>query len=285
MKRRGNDVTTWLLGLPGLLWLLALFVVPTLLVVLIAFKPSDLYGGTQAGWTVAAWGKLWSPGFGRILLRTLGLALLTTLLCLVPSVPCAYFLARQPPQRRNLWLLLVILPFWTSLLVRVLAWKVLLHPEGFFKKVLVWLYLVDANAVLLYNTPTVLLVQVYAFLPFALLPIYAAAEKVDFTLMEAARDLGAGPAAAFFRIFVPAVAGGIWGAVAMVFIPALGSYVIPDLVGGPSSELIGNKIAQRTFTDRNLPLAAALATCLMLAVLPPMLLALGRRRGNREGLY
>jgi spermidine/putrescine transport system permease protein len=128
--------------------------------------------------------------------------------------------------------------------------------------------------VLLYNEAAVLLVMVYAYLPFAILPVYAAAEKFDFALVEAARDLGAPPIYAFMKVFLPGIRRGLLTAVLVVLIPALGSYVIPDLVGGPGGEMIGNKIAQRTFCDRNLPHAAALSACLTLAVLVPVIVAM-----------
>jgi len=124
--------------------------------------------------------------------------------------------------------------------------------------------------------------MIYTFLPFAILPIYAAAEKFDFRLTEAARDLGASPLSAFLQIFLPGVRRGMVTAILVVFIPALGSYVIPDLVGGPSGEMIGNKIAQRTFVDRNLPHASALSACLMLAVLVPLLLVLMQQTQKRS---
>jgi spermidine/putrescine transport system permease protein len=129
----------------------------------------------------------------------------------------------------------------------------------------------------------VLLVMVYTFLPFAILPIYAAAEKFDFLLLEAARDLGAGRLQAFVHVFLPGIRRGLVTAFLVVFIPALGSYVIPDLVGGPSGEMLGNKIAQRVFVDRNLPLASALAALLILAVLVPMAaVLLLQSRSRRE---
>ncbi len=168
-------------------------------------------------------------------------------------------MARASERRRRILLMLIIVPFWTSFLIRIFAWKSLLHPEGLVKKALVALGLAGPETSLLYNAGAVLLVMVYTYLPFAILPIYAAAEKFDFRLIEAARDLGARPFQAFRRVFLPGIRRGLLTAVLVVFIPALGSYVIPDLVGGPSSEMIGNKIAQRVFVDRNLPHASALS--------------------------
>lgn len=283
MSRGQNDRATWFLSLPGLGYLLLFFAVPTLLVLLISFKTADVYGGTQAEWTTAAWGHLISPGFGAMMWRTLWISFAATVACLLIGIPCAYFMALAPPCRRQIWLMLIVLPFWTSFLVRILAWKVLLHPEGLIKQVLVALQLVDSGAVLLYNPIAVLLVLVYTNLPFAILPLYASAEKFDFALMDAARDLGANGFTAFMRVFIPGISQGLAAAVIMVLIPALGCYVIPDLVGGPSGEMLGNKIAQRTFSDRNLPLAAALATSLILLVFIPMMALLWRKWREKPG--
>ncbi len=178
--------------------------------------------------------------------------------------------------------MLVIVPFWTSFLVRVFAWKSLLHPEGLIKRILVACGLAAHQATLLYHPAAVVLVMVYTFLPFTILPIYAAAEKFDFRLIEAARDLGARPLQAFRRIFLPGIRRGLLTAVLVVFIPALGSYIIPDIVGGPSSEMLGNKIAQRVFVDRNLPHAAALSAVLILAVLAPLVAVLVLQRKKEK---
>jgi spermidine/putrescine transport system permease protein len=192
-------------------------------------------------------------------------------------------MARVPLKWRQILLLLIIVPFWTNFLVRVFAWKELLHPEGMIKHGLLALGLVGPDTQLLYNEGAVLLVLVYTHLPFAVLPIYAAAEKFDFRLMEAARDLGATALRAFWNVFIPGIRRGLLTAVLVVFIPALGSYVIPDIMGGASSEMIGNKIAQRALSDRNLPHASGLSALLTLAVLGPMMFALllqGRRPAN-----
>jgi spermidine/putrescine transport system permease protein len=255
---------------PSFLWLGLLFLVPTLIVFAILFKPASPHGGIDAGWTLATFKSLGNPNYPAIIWRTVWISLATTALCLLFALPAAYTIARAAQPWRRFLLLLVILPFWTSFLIRIFAWKILLHPEGAIKKGLVFLGLLRSEDSLLYNPGAVLLVMVYTCLPFAILPIFAAAEKFDFRLLEAARDLGAGPLRAFFRIFLPGIRRGLVTAFLVVFIPALGSYVIPDLVGGPTSEMIGNKIAQRTFADRNLPHAAGLSALLTLAVLAPM---------------
>jgi spermidine/putrescine transport system permease protein len=277
-RRFGRRLSEGLLTLPSFVWLALFFLVPTLLVFILAFRPADPFGGIGRGWTLATARALADPQYLAIAWRTLWVSLASTALCMLLAVPTGYAVARASPRRRNLLLMLVIVPFWTSFLIRVFAWKTILHPEGFIKKALVLLGLADANASLLYNLGAVVLVTVYTFLPFAILPIYAAAEKFDTRLIEAARDLGASPFQAFRRVFLPGVRQGLVTAVLVVFIPALGSYVIPDLVGGTESELLGNKIAQRVFVDRNLPLAGGLSIVLILAVLTPLLAVLALQR-------
>jgi spermidine/putrescine transport system permease protein len=267
--------------LPSLLWLVLLFAVPATIVFAIAFKPADPYGGIGGGWTLDTLRTLGDPNYPAILWRTIWLSVATTAACLVLATPTAYFMARTPERWRHLLLLAVIVPFWTSFLVRIFAWKLMLHPEGIVKHALVALHLSAPDASLLYNAGAVLLVLVYTELPFAILPIYAAAEKFDFKLLEAARDLGAGPLRTFWTVFLPGIRRGLLTATLVTLIPALGSYVVPDLVGGPTSEMLGNKIAQRTFTDRNLPQASALSALLAFAVILPSAAAIALERGRR----
>ncbi|HMP73183.1 MAG TPA: ABC transporter permease [Kiritimatiellia bacterium] len=260
--------------LPSLVWLSLFFLIPTAVIFAIAFKPVDLVGGIGEGWTLATIRSLANPNYPAIVWRTIWLSMATTAICIALAVPCGYAMARAPEAWRQRLLLLVILPFWTNFLIRVFAWRELLHPEGLIKQGLLALGLVEEATQLLYNDGAILLVLVYTHLPFAILPIYAAAEKFDFRLIEAARDLGARSLRAFWNIFIPGISRGVLTAFLVVFIPALGSYVIPDLVGGTTSEMLGNKIAQRTFSDRNWPHASGLSALLTLAVLGPMVITL-----------
>ena len=281
-----SKLTEWLVTLPSFVWLSALFLIPTILVFAITFKPATPFGGIGDGWTLETFWTLGNPNYPAIIWRTIRLSILATAICILLASPMGYYMARISPSRRRLVLLLVILPFWTSFLVRIFAWKVLLHPEGILKHALVFLGLVSPETSLLYNANAVLLVMVYTELPFAILPIYAASEKFDFRLIEAAKDLGASSFLAFRAVFLPGIRVGLLTAFLMVFIPSLGSYVIPDIVGGPTSEMIGNKIAQRTFVDRNLPHAAGLSAFLTLAVLVPMvaITALRRKESPKDAL-
>lgn len=268
---------------PSLLWLVGLLIVPTLLVLTFAFKKADPMGGVGDDWTLATLRSLSNPSYPAIIWRTLWQSVVTTLVCVALSIPMGYYMARTGERIRRYLMVLTILPFWICFILRVFSWMSLLHPHGIVKTALVGLGLVDPHAQLLYTSGAVLLVMVYNHLPFAILPIYAASEKFDFQLLEAAADLGATRWRAFRSVFIPGIRAGIFAAVLMVLIPALGEYVIPDMVGGPASEMIGNKIAQRVQNDRNLPHACALSAALMLFVLGPMLAYMFARRKGQKG--
>ena len=287
MRRESRQkIREVLVSFPSLFWLSLFFIVPTLFVFAIALKPANPYGGIASGWTWDNLRSLVNPNYLAVAWRTLWISVLSAAVCLVLATPIGYYLARVTARWKGFFLMLIIVPFWTNFLIRIFAWKVLLHPEGAIKKVLAFSGLVGPQTSLLYNAGAVVLVTVYTFLPFTILPIYAAAEKFDFQLLEAARDLGAKRLQAFARIFLPGIRRGLITAVLFVFIPALGSYVIPDIVGGPSGEMIGNKIAQRVFVDRNLPQASARSVVLILSVLAPLVtvMVLQRKREKPESL-
>ncbi|MCL2480111.1 MAG: ABC transporter permease [Spirochaetaceae bacterium] len=261
-----------LITFPSFFWLLLFFLIPTLLVVLISFCTADPYGNIGKGFSLSAYSEIINISFLILVLRTIKLSIFTTVICLSIGIPVAYAMARMEKRWQQNFMLLVIIPFWTNFLIRIYAWKIILHPEGFLKQFLVFIKLVPESASLLYNEGAVLLVLVYTYLPFAILPLYSAAEKFDFQLLEAARDLGSSSIRSFIKIFLPGISVGIVSAIMVVFIPALGTYIIPDMVGGPNSEMLGNKIAQRVFTDRHLPKGSALSTILILAfVIPPLI--------------
>lgn len=269
---------------PTIAWLIVFFLVPTAMIFAFAFKPFDIYGGIKEGWTLNTLIELLNVNFLVSYWQTLWISVLTTLIALSVALPVGYFMAKTTPTIRHICLVLVVVPFWSSFLIRIFAWKSLLHPEGFFKKILVVLHIVNPDTLLLYNSGAVLLVLVYSYLPFAILPIFAAASKFNFHLMEAALDLGASKREAFIKVFLPGIKTGMITAILMVFIPTVGAYVIPDVVGGPNSEMIGNKIAQKIFVDRNLPAASALSAFLGLVVLLPMTLFYINSKITKKGL-
>jgi spermidine/putrescine transport system permease protein len=270
-----------LISLPSILWMIIFFLIPSIVIYAYAFKPADIYGGIGEGWTLQTIAGLGNSIYLKLLFRTLWLSALTTFFALCLALPVGYQLVTISKKWRNLLLMLIIVPFWSSLLIRIFAWKTLLHPEGILHQSLEFFGIISENTTLLYNATAVLFVMVYTFLPFAVLPIYAAASKFNLRLMEAAMDLGATRSQAFFRVFIPGIEKGIATAALMVFIPAVGTYVIPDLVGGTNSEMIGNKIAQKTFIERNLPQASALSAFLAVVVLG-ILLIIKRHVGSHR---
>ena len=278
---RIKNIEEKFITLPSFTWLIIFFLIPTVLVVFISFCTSDPYGNIGKGFSLNAYSEITNISFLIIVGRTIKLSIFTTVICLAIGIPVAYSMARMEKRWQQNFMLLIIIPFWTNFLIRIYAWKVILHPEGFLKQFLVFLRLVQESSSLLYNEGAVLLVLVYTYLPFAILPLYSASEKFDFQLLEAARDLGSSNLKSFVKIFLPGISAGIISAVMVVFIPALGSYVIPDMVGGPTSEMLGNKIAQRVFTDRNLPKGSALSTILILAFVIPPLIQLIIRKSKR----
>lgn len=263
---------------PSLVWLTGFVLVPLVIVFAIAFRPTLPSGGIGDGWSLEAIRALKNPAYLGLLANTLVVSSVTTLVCIVIALPTAFSMARLDPKWRARALLLVIVPFWTNFVIRVFAWQQILHAEGWLAESLRWLNFLGENDRLLGNYGAVVIVSVYTYLPFAILPLFATAEKFDFHLLDAARDLGAKPLRAFFAVFIPGVRQGIATALLVVFIPMLGSYVVPDMVGGTHTQMIGNKIAQRNFNDRNLPEAAALSMALTLLVLAPVFL----RRKQRE---
>ena len=269
-----------LLSLPSLAWLSLFVLVPAALILIIAFRATAPSGGIADEWTLGQFRILAEPHIQVLLWRTLWISAVTSAICLALAIPVAWFIARARESLRPTLLLLVIVPFWTNFLIRVFAWNQILHSEGALARFLRAIHLLEPNQPLLFNSGAVILVSVYTYLPFAILPLYAAADKFDFRLLEAARDLGAGALRSVFSIFIPGIATGIRTALVIVFIPMLGSYVVPDLVGGSNGQMIGNKIAQRNFSDRNLPSASALAAILSVAVLAPMLIR--RRNANQS---
>ena len=196
------------------------------------------------------------------------MALLTTALCLVISYPVAYYIAVVAPARRkNLLLALVVIPFWTSFLIRTYAWMLLLRTEGLINTLLLSTGLIDAPLNLLYNEMAVMVGLVYGELPFMILPLYASLEKLDLTLLEAAGDLGAHHASTFWRITVPLTMPGIVAGIVLVFIPSIGQFVVSDLLGGAKSMLAGNLIQNQFAVARNKPFGSAVAFELTAVVL------------------
>jgi spermidine/putrescine transport system permease protein len=257
MSRRG-----WVLAGPGVAWLLVFFVVPLAIVAAFSLMPRGPWGGVEPGFTLDAYRRFLVPIYLSALGRTMLYALACTALCLVLGFPVAYAISRSSRWKTPL-LILVVLPLWTSFLVRTFAVIFLLRDTGLVNQWLLASGLVREPVTLLYTPGAELLGLVYGFLPFMVLPIYASLEKLDPALLEAAEALGARPAARFRRVVVPLALPGIVAGALLVFVPALGSFLTPDLLGGAKQLMIGNLIQNQFAAARNWPFgsAASLALC------------------------
>jgi len=247
-------------------WAVAFTVLPTAILVACSFGRRGTLGGVEPVASVAAWARMLDPTVRIVLARSLLWAGLATLLCLVLALPAAWTIARSEPRRRAWLLAAVVVPFWTSFLVRTYAWVTILKGEGLLNGLLLAAGLVSAPIEMLYTPGAVLFGLVHTFLPFAILPIYATAEALDPALVEAASDLGAGPARTFRRVVLPLLRPGLAAAALLVFVPALGLYALNDLLGGGRVDMIGNLVAdQFTGAARDWPFGSALSVALLLA--------------------
>ncbi len=254
----------WFL-LPARLAMTALFGIPLAIIVAYSLLHRGAYGGLEPPWTLANYQRLADPLYLRIGLRSLGLAAAATALALVLALPAALAIARAR-RYRNLLLQLVMLPFWSSFLVRTYAWVFLLRDTGLVNTALLALGVIREPLPLLYHDGAVLLGLVYGYLPFMILPLYATLERIDPALEEAAADLGAHPWTALWRVVIPLARPGIRAGSILVFIPSLGAYLTPDLLGGARTVMIGNLIQNQFTTARDWPFGSALALALMMLV-------------------
>jgi spermidine/putrescine transport system permease protein len=268
--------------LPTALLLTLLFLIPLAILAGYSFQTRGAYGGAGLPWTLDTWARLPDPLYASILLRSTWVALVSTVLCLALGFPLALFIS-SAGARKNLYLALVILPFWTSLLVRTYAWMFLLRDTGLINTALLAAGVIREPLPLLYNYGAVILGLVYGFLPFMVLPLYATLERLDPSLLEAASDLGARPLAATLRVTVPLCTPGIVAGCILVFIPCLGAYLTPDLLGGGKTILAGTLIQNQFTNSRDWPFGAAISLALM-AVVMLCLLLLIRRRGSEAVL-
>ncbi len=244
---------------------------PLGIVLLYSVMSRGVYGGVEAPYTLENYTRLADPLYLRVLLRSFGIAAAATGLCLLFGFPLALFISRAG-RRKNLYLHLVMVPFWTSFLVRTYAWLFLLRDTGLINTALIAAGIIEQPLPLLYNDGAVLVGLVYGFLPFMVLPLYATLERIDRSLLEAAGDLGASPFQTLLRVIAPLSAPGMRAGAVLVFIPCLGAYLTPDLLGGSRSVMVGNLIQNQFTTARDWPFGAAVALALMALVMALLLL-------------
>jgi len=266
-EKRGRG---WTLGLAGLLapvtfWLGLFFLVPLLLILAYSFGTSGVYGGITLGFNPGNYLKVVDPLYLEIIVRTLVIAVINTLLCLALGYPMAYFIVFRGGGWKHALILLVMVPFWTSLLIRAYAWVVILGGNGLANKALQFLGITDEPLSLIYTPQAVLMGMFYSYLPFMILPLYAALEKFDTRLKEAAQDLGASRWHTFWRVTFPLSMPGVIAGSILVFIPSAGEFVIPDLLGGSRTVMTGNLIQNQFLQARDWAFGSALSV--MLAVL------------------
>ncbi len=246
--------------------MIALFLTPLGIIVVYSALTRGAYGGFAFPFTLESYARLIDPLYLTILVRSFWIAAASTAGCLLLGFPLALFISRSG-SRKNLYLSLVILPFWTSFLIRTYAWMFLLRDTGLINSTLAKLGLIREPLPLLYNDGAVILGLVYSYLPFMVLPLYATLERLDKNLLEAAADLGARPWQTLVRIVIPLCAPGIRAGSILVFIPCLGAYLTPDLLGGGKSVMIGNLIQNQFTTARDWPFGSAISLALMAIVM------------------
>jgi len=261
----------WRLLGPGLLWTVLFCLLPILVVLAVSFATRGTYGGVLWEFSLENYRDLLHPLYGRIFGQSLLLAGMTTGVCLALGFPLAYYIARLPPRRQALWLIFIMIPFWTNFLVRTYAWIFILRTEGLLNTALMQLHLISTPLDLLYSNQAVLLGLVYGYLPFMVLPLYAAIERIDPALIEAAWDLYANRWSLFRRVLIPLTKPGIIAGCVLVFIPSLGAFLTPDLLGGARSMMVGNLIQHEYLVARDWPLGSALSILLMLIVMGSLL--------------
>jgi spermidine/putrescine transport system permease protein len=257
--------TGWLLLTPLVAWALAFVVAPAVIMLIYSFASRGTLGDVVYDFTLENYKGVGDPVYLQIVIKSALYAGLTTLICLLAGYPVAYLIGRADERWRNLLLMAVMVPFWTSFLIRTYAWLTILKSEGLLNSLLIQLRLIAEPLEMLYTPGAVVLGLVYTFLPFMILPIYTSVEKLEGALIEAALDLGAGPLRAFSRVIVPLTSPGIAAGVLLVFVPALGIYAVNDILGGGRVDMIGNIIENQFKGARNWPFGAALGTTLLMS--------------------
>ncbi len=246
--------------------MLLLFLVPFVIVLAYSLVSRGPYGGVMLPWTAENYRRALDPLYAEILWRSVWVSAVSTAICVVLGFPLALYVARAR-RHRILLLNLVMLPFWTSFLIRTYAWMFLLRDTGLVNTVLLSLHLIGRPLPLLFNTGAVILGLVYGYLPFMVLPLYATLEKLDPVLLDAAADLGASPLVAVWKVVLPLSRAGVLAGSLLVFIPCLGAYLTPDLMGGGKTVMVGNLVQNQFTNARDWPFGAAVSLFLMILVL------------------
>jgi spermidine/putrescine transport system permease protein len=281
---RRPEAQAWSLLGPGIVFLVVFFLIPLLFMFAYSVMPRGEYGGVERGLTLESYQRFFVPIYLTILIRTFVVSIICTVICLVLGYPVAYVIARSG-RWKNFLLFLVVLPFWTSFLVRTFAMIFLMRDTGLINTWLLKLGVIGEPLTMLYTPFSVMTGLVYGFLPFMILPIYASLEKLDNSLLEAAEVLGARPAARFRRVTLPLSLPGVVAGCLLVFIPALGSFLTSDLLGGAKELMIGNLVQNQFASARNWPFGSAASFILMALVLAAVMIYLRIRDDAPAGAH
>lgn len=252
----------WPMGL----WFSVFFIVPIAIIIAYSFMTRDVYGGVEPKFTLKAYKQMFDPAYGKIFLRTLWIAALSSFISIILALPCGYAMARS--RHQTVFLILVVIPFLTNSLIRIFAWQTILGDAGLLNGILKFFWNIwhkfgwtSGDAFVphkfMFTQGAIVLVSIYMYLPYAILPIFTSVDRFDFSLLEAARDLGATKPVAMFKVLIPEVKSGILSALIFTFIPIFGSYTVPQMVGGKDSYMLGNIIVDQVQKVRNWPLASA----------------------------
>ncbi len=275
---RSNTLPALLTVGPVTLVLVLLVAIPLIYVVVMRFCSIDQYYNVQLQFTLDNYKRLVSANYMKIYAQSILIAFVTTLLCILIGYPFSYIIARTQSRRKKLLYMLVIIPFWTNSLIRIYGWRTFLGTNGWLNTVLQFLHLTKEPLDLLYKQGTTILGMVYCLIPFMILPLYTAIEKLDGSLLEASADLGARPVVTFIKVILPLTSSGIFSGSIMVFIPCLGYFFVSDILGGGNSDVIGNLIERQFQSGNNWPLGAALS--IILIVITLVLVKLYQRMGG-----
>ncbi|MBB6484602.1 ABC transporter permease [Rhizobium lusitanum] len=281
-----------LLG-PVTLFLLIFFIIPLGIMMVTSFLTPGLYGGVEWGFYPDNFGRIlgfanpefeeYDPVYIGIFLRSLRIAAVTVVATLIVCYPAAFYVSQLPDKWKNFCLFLITLPFFSSLIVRLFVWVMILRPTGLINNALMVTGVTSAPLEMIYTDGAIILGMVYVFVPFMFMPVYASIEKLDWRLIQASLDLGAGPIRTFFRIILPLTTPGIIGGSIIVFIPALGNFVVPAVLGGAKVMMLGNLIEAQFLSARNWPFGSALAMmvmAVMLVLLVAYVIVSGRRNAT-----
>lgn len=252
---------------PVALVLILLVAIPLIYVAVMSFCTTDNYYNVVFQFSFENYQKLLSPDYIKIYGQSIVIAFLTTVLCILIGYPFSYIIARTKSKKKQLLYMLVIIPFWTNSLIRIYGWRTFLGTNGWLNQLLQTLHVTDMPVEFLYKQGTTVLGMVYCLIPFMILPLYTAIEKLDGTLLEASSDLGAKPVSTFFEVIIPLTSSGIFSGSIMVFIPCLGYFFVANILGGGNSDVIGNLIERQFKSGNNWPLGAALSIILILVTL------------------